>query len=386
MSKPLRILHCLRAPVGGLFRHVLDLAEAQAAKGLAVGVLADSRASDALTTGKLEAIRPKLALGLHLVPMSRNPGLGDLSATQTVASVAKRSNADVLHGHGAKGGLYARLAAGRLRAGGRQIVCVYTPHGGVLHFDPETLKGRVLLGAERAIGALTDAIVFESAFSQAAYRAKIGEPSCPARVIPNGLKPEDFAIVEPADDAADLLFVGELRQLKGVDVLLEAIAGIPAERRPRAVIVGAGPDAAAFKALAAQLGLTGHVTFPGALPARQAFRLGRCLAVPSRAESFPYIVLEAAAAGLPMIATRVGGIPEIFADSAERLVPPGDSMILRSQIDAFRSDPGSFRSAAVTLRANVAARFTLARMTDAVLGLYRDCLGAAPGAQLRRTG
>lgn len=386
MTEPLRILQCLRAPVGGLFRHVLDLAEAQVAQGHAVGILADQRTSDALTLAKLEAIRPKLALGLHLVPMSRNPGLGDLAATQAVAGVARRLGIDVLHGHGAKGGLYARLAAARLRQSGRRLVCVYTPHGGVLHFDPKSLKGRVLLGAERAIAALTDAIVFESAFSEAAYRAKVGAPPCPARVVPNGLKPEEFSPALPATDAADLLFIGELRHLKGVDVLLEAIAGIPAGIRPRAVIVGAGPDAEAIKSLASQLGLEGRVTFPGALPAREAFRLGRCLIVPSRAESFPYIVLEAAAAGIPMIATRVGGIPEIYAEASDQLVPAGDSVTLRRQIDAFRTNPGSFQAAAEALRASIAARFTVSRMAADIHELYRDRLAAVSAPPLRRTG
>lgn len=386
MPAPLRILQCLRAPVGGLFRHVLDLAEAQAAEGHAVGILADSRASDALTTAKLEAIRPKLALGLHLVPMSRNPGLGDIAATQTIVSVARRLDLDVLHGHGAKGGLYARLAATRLRRGGRRLVCVYTPHGGVLHFDPASMKGRVLLGAERAMATLTDAIVFESAFSQAAYRAKIGEPACETRVIPNGLKPDEFAPIVPAPDAADLLFIGELRHLKGVDVLLEAIAAIAQPDRPRAVVVGAGPDAEAFKAQAHDLGLGAHVAFPGAMPAREAFRLGRCLVVPSRAESFPYIVLEAAAAGLPMIATRVGGIPEIYAEASDRLVPAGDSSALKVQIEAYRSDPGSFAAAANSLRDSVERRFTVARMTDDVLDLYRQRLEGSTDGQLGRTG
>ncbi|MFO1172550.1 MAG: glycosyltransferase family 4 protein [Hyphomicrobiaceae bacterium] len=386
MSAPLRILQCLRAPVGGLFRHVLDLAEAQAALGHEVGILADSRASDALTTARLEAIRPKLALGLHLIPMSRNPGIGDIAATQAVATIAKRLDLDVLHGHGAKGGLYARLAAARLRRSGRRLVCVYTPHGGVLHFDPKSMKGRVLLGAERAISSLTDAIVFESAFSQSAYRAKIGEPACETRVIPNGLKPDEFATVTPAPDAADLLFIGELRHLKGVDVLFEAIAAIPDPDRPRAVIVGAGPDAEAFKAQARDLGLDAHVTFPGAMPAREAFRLGRCLVVPSRAESFPYIVLEAAAAGLPMIATRVGGIPEIYAEASDRLVPAGDSAALRGQIDAYRSNPSAFAAAALSLRDSVERRFTVDRMSRAVLDLYRQRLDGADARQLGRTG
>jgi glycosyltransferase involved in cell wall biosynthesis len=375
---PLAILHCLRAPVGGLFRHVLDLAEAQSGLGHRVGILADARSSDTLTADKLAAIRPKLALGLHLTPMSRNPGFGDLAAARAVAGVARRLDLDVLHGHGAKGGLYARLAASRVRGGGRPLVCFYTPHGGVLHFDPGSLEGRLLLGAERAIARLTDGLIFESAYSEAAYREKVGQPRCPARVIPNGLRPDEFATVSPAADAADFVLIGELRHLKGVDLLLEALAGAAARRPPTAVIVGAGPDAERFKAQAHQLGLAGRVTFPGALPARAAFALGRCLVVPSRAESFPYIVLEAAAANLPMIATRVGGIPEIYGEGSGSLVPPGDSQALRNRIEAFLDAPEAFRNEAVILQSDVARRFTVAGMTAAIVAFYRDRLAATP--------
>ena len=136
------------------------------------------------------------------------------------------------------------------------------------------------------------------------------------------------------------------------------------------------PDAQAFKALAEQLGIAGRVAFPGARPAREAFALGRCLVVPSRAESLPYIVLEAAAAGLPMIATRVGGIPEIFGDAADTLIPAGDSQVLRSRIKAFVNDPAPFRNGAARLREAVGRRFTVRGMTDAILDFYRERLAS----------
>ena len=68
------------------------------------------------------------------------------------------------------------------------------------------------------------------------------------------------------------------------------------------------------------------------MPARDAFALGRLLVAPSRAESLPYIVLEAAAAAVPMITTNVGGIPEIFGPQAAGLVAPGDAAALARAI------------------------------------------------------
>ena len=130
----MRILHCLRAPVGGLFRHVLDLAEEQSKRGHDVGILADSNAEDRLTSSKFAAIEPKLTLGIARIPMRRQPGLGDLAAVRDVRRHAAKLDLDVLHGHGAKGGAYARLAAVSIR--GRSIKTFYTPHGGSLNLKP----------------------------------------------------------------------------------------------------------------------------------------------------------------------------------------------------------------------------------------------------------
>ena len=84
-----------------------------------------------------------------------------------------------------------------------------------------------------------------------------------------------------------------------------------------------------------RLGVAAHVSFPGPMPIRQAFRLGRILVVPSRAESMPYVVLEAAGARVPMVATNVGGIPEIFGPFADRLGPCDDPADLARRIGAM---------------------------------------------------
>jgi glycosyltransferase involved in cell wall biosynthesis len=106
-------------------------------------------------------------------------------------------------------------------------------------------------------------------------------------VVFNGVLEEEFAPRTLTEDASDLLFIGELRQLKGVDVLLNALTEVHETFPARITIVGEGADGEAFKALAEDLGLGGHVRFTGALPAREAFAPGRNLVVPSRAESLP---------------------------------------------------------------------------------------------------
>jgi glycosyltransferase involved in cell wall biosynthesis len=364
----------MRAPVGGLFRHVLDLAAEQAARGHDVGLLADSTASDRLTDQRFAAIEPKLRLGLHRVPMSRKPGLGDLSAARLTTRIARERGVQVLHGHGAKGGAYARLAAPLLRSRDGKLASFYTPHGGSLNFSPGSIESRIYLGLETILSRLTDGLIFESDFARRIYAERIGLGGVAHRVIPNGLEPSDFVDHNPAPDAADILFIGELRAIKGVDVLLRAITRIRAERPVTAVIVGSGPDKESLESLCRELELEADVRFPGAMPAAEAFPLGRLLAVPSRAESFPYVVLEAGAAGMPLVATSAGGIPEIVAGTDTSLIAPDDVEALAAALGSILDDPAAASARAARLKSTVGAKFTVRAMSDAVLDFYAAAL------------
>jgi glycosyltransferase involved in cell wall biosynthesis len=373
MSK-FRILHCLRAPVGGLFRHVCDVSAAQAAAGHDVAVLADSAATDTLTTQRLAALAQHLSLGLHQVPMSRDIGWRDFTASRATAALARRLQITIIHGHGAKGGAYARLAARRLKAERAPARAFYTPHGGSLHYAPTSLKGRIFMALERNLLRDSDGIIFESAYSAEVYARNVAAVSCASQIIPNGLLPHEFSSHAPAADATDIVFVGELRRLKGVDLLLHAIAQPFGVKAATATIVGVGPDAAEFRALADSLGLGARVSFPGAMPAAHAFALGQILVMPSRAESFPYIVLEAAAATVPLVATAVGGIPEIVAGTDTTLVAPDDVGALRAAIAQTLADPVAAQARAERLRTRIEARFTVERMSRDILSFYQ-CIG-----------
>ncbi len=362
----------MRAPVGGLFRHVLDLAAEQAARGHDVGVMADSTASDSLTNARFAALEPHLTLGLCRIPMSRRPGVGDVTAIRAFARFAQTANASVLHGHGAKGGAYARLAGRTLRTSGRTVSTFYTPHGGTIHYRPDSLEGRVYLKLEELMRPVTSGFIFESDYARRRYDARVGIGAVPARVIPNGLGPADFAPHVPSANAADVLFIGELRDLKGVDVLLQALKRVSATQAVHAIIVGSGPDSETLKTLAKHLELEASVTFPGAMPAAQAFPLGRCLVVPSRAESFPYVVLEAGATGIPLIATNVGGIPEITEGTGLDLIPPDDVPALTASLLDVLSNPAAAHARAEQLKARVGSLFTVAAMTTAVLAFYSE--------------
>jgi glycosyltransferase involved in cell wall biosynthesis len=370
-SPPLGVLHVLRAPVGGLFRHVVDLARGQVARGHRVGLIVDASTGADRAETILSTLAPMLALGLTRAAMSRHIGLADLSVWRHVVRRLENTGADIVHGHGAKGGAYARLTDGR-------ALRVYTPHGGSLNVPGESLAGRIYHRLEQFLEPRTELFLFESAYAERTFRSRIAHPSGMARVIHNGVSSAEFAEPEPGANPTDLVFVGELRRLKGVDVLIKAIGQLAqAGRRVQTTVVGEGPDKAAFAALARDRGMVDLVDFVGPLPSRQALGRGRILVVPSLSESLPYVVLEAAAAGIPVIATAVGGIPEILGPQAFRLVAPGDPSALAHAIASELSAPDASRAYACALRERVRARFSVDIMVEQIVAAYREALYAS---------
>ncbi len=364
----LRILHVLRSPVGGLFRHVVDLASGQAERGHDVGIIADSETGGTHAARTFEALGQKLRLGLLRIPMNRHLGIHDLHAVRSVAQRLAETQAEIIHGHGAKGGAYARLQhAAALR--------VYTPHGGTLHYSRMDPVGFFYLGLERLLSRRTDLLLFESAYANDTFTVKVGKPTGLVRVVHNGVAPEEFEPIVPEAGATDLVFVGELRWLKGVDVLIDALAELASERRiVSATIVGDGPERDHFHRRAAALGLSHSVRFTGPLPPRDAFAKGKILVLPSRAESLPYVVLEAAAAGVPIIATRVGGVPEIFGAEASALVAPNNVSALAHMITECLHNPLRMHASAALLRERIRTHFAAGPMIAEVLDAYGEGL------------
>jgi glycosyltransferase involved in cell wall biosynthesis len=370
--KPLNILHVFRAPVGGLFRHVLDLSREQIARGHRVGLIADLRTGGARADDALRLIEPSLALGLTRVAMHRQPNPGDLFALAHVVRRAKQAQADVVHGHGAKGGAYSRLTFGNPRA-----VRAYTPHGGSLMFSHDTLAGKFYLTIERLLMLRGDLFLFESAFSADMFRNKIGNPRGLVRVVHNGVSPAEFAPVATGPDATDLMFLGELRHLKGIHVLIDAIAQLHRDgRNVTATFIGDGPDREALQAHVDRDGINSAVRFQPAMPARQAMTQGRIMVAPSRFESLPYVVLEAAAASKPLITTQVGGIPEIYGPLSNTLVPPSDPTALARAIAQALDRPDAMAEITQKLRDRVQASFSVETMVDGVLAGYQAALEA----------
>lgn len=367
----LRIVHLVRSPIGGIFRHIADLIVAQSAAGHQVGLVCDKLTGGPFEAARIEALAPHLALGSIRLPIARQIGPSDLRAISQVRDILEPLQPDIIHCHGAKGGAFGRMVGSWL-ARKRPIARFYAPHGGSLHYDPKSLLGRIYFRIERSLERVTESLFHVSAYEQQTYASHVGVPRCPAIVVRNGLRPEEFDPVLPAEGARDFLYMGMLRDLKGVDVFIEAIAILSQSQRPAsAMIVGDGPDEERYRAMVVEKGLGRLISFQPSTPTREAFRLGRIIVVPSRAESMPYIVLEAIAAQLPIVATRVGGIPEIFGPYSDELVPPGDPLALAGAMAAVSADLDAAKEAANARRKHISSEFSLSEMSSRIESVYR---------------
>jgi glycosyltransferase involved in cell wall biosynthesis len=367
-EQPLRILHVVRAPVGGIFRHILDVANGQIERGHYVGIVADSLTGGARADTALAEIAPRLKLGVHRVAIRREPRFADVTVWASIIGLIRKLKPDVLHGHGAKAGAYVRL-----RPRSKKTIRVYTPHGGSLHYPLDTLKGRFYSQLERTLKDSTDLFLFESAFARNTYQRTVGVPSGLVRCVFNGVTAEEFEPVPKADDATDIAYVGEFRHIKGADLLIDAVAKLRADGKPVTLTLGGdGEETETLKAQVKRLSLGDAVRFVGHVKARYGFSKGGLLVVPSRGDSMPYVVIEAAAAGIPMIAANVGGIPEIFDSHTDALFAPSNVAAMADAIKAALDDPAATAARAERLRERISQHFSQSAMVEGVLAGYRD--------------
>jgi glycosyltransferase involved in cell wall biosynthesis len=368
-DQPLRILHAVRAPVGGIFRHIIDVANGQAARGHQVGIVADSLTGGERAAAALTEIAPRMALGVHRLAIRREPHPTDLMVWLRFMHLVRRLKPDVLHGHGAKAGAFVRM-----KARSRTAIRVYTPHGGSLHYPPSSLKGAFYSRLERQLMNRTDLFLFESAFARDTYQRIVGTPTAGlVRCVFNGVTAQEFDPVTIATDATDVVYVGEFRHIKGADLLVDAVARLRAGGKPVTLtLAGDGEETEALKAQVQKLGLGDLVRFIGHVKARDGFARGRLLVVPSRGDSMPYVVIEAGAAGIPMVAAKVGGIPEIFGPHTDALFAPNAVGAMATAIQAAIDDPAAASARASALRERIFLHFSQNTMVEGVIAGYRE--------------
>jgi glycosyltransferase involved in cell wall biosynthesis len=218
-----------------------------------------------------------------------------------------------------------------------------------------------------------------------------GLPADRVRVIYNGVDTDRYHPASPEERAAArrllgldeagvvLMAVGSLKPVKGIDVLIRAAGPVLSSRADsRLALVGEGPDRAALQALARERGVGGRVVFAGLRDDVDVLlRAADALVLPSRSESLPTVVIEAMATGLPVVATRVGGVPELVEPERSALVvPPDDEGALRTALERVVESAPLRRALGARGREVAETRFRLERMCDERHALFTGLVGA----------
>lgn len=387
-SGDIRILRVFsRLNVGGPSLHVIHLAAGLEAYGFVTRLVVgrESEREGNLMDLALERRVDVLALGglgREIRP------LADLRALVGLVRETRRFRPHIVHTHTAKAGVLGRLAA--LIA--RTPVLVHTYHGHVLREYFGRVQNAVFRAIERFLARHTDGLVTVSESVRADLASLDIAPAARLRVIPLGLELDPFAETLPRGvlrgdagfPAASPLvgMVGRLAPVKDVPTFLRA-ARLLHERRPdvRFSLVGDGPDRPALEAEAATLGLAEVLRFHGwrrDLPA--VYGDLDVVVNASRNEGTPVALIEALAAGRPVVATAVGGTPDVLqAGRHGALVPPQSPEALAAAIEAALARPPS-AAQAEEARAHVMARYGVPRLLRDVSALYRELL-PSPGVR-----
>lgn len=327
----MNILHALApAAVGGLEQVVRELAAGTAARGHSVHVAA--------TVDTLDHPFVACDVGGPMHPVVVPPRAYSAERRALIAA-ATACNAHVVHTHGYRSDIIAASAARHLG-----LPVVSTVHG----FTGGTPRNRLYEYLQTLALRRHDTVVaVADHLKQRLIRA--GVSAARIRVVPNATA---AAVLLDRIDARDALglprhgsligWIGRLSREKGPDVFLNALARTHGEWH--AAILGEGPDGPMLMKKAAALDLDRRLTWCGNVPdARRLFNAFDVVALSSRTEGTPIVLLEAMAAGVPIVATRVGGIPDLLPTDAARLVPPEQPAALAEAIRATLSQQNNAR-------------------------------------------
>jgi glycosyltransferase involved in cell wall biosynthesis len=345
----------------GVPRHVLDVVQSLGSGRYEINV-ACPRASTLWT--ELEG-RPGVTL--HELAASRRPSPADVLTLLRLLPLAR--GADVIHAHSSKAGFLARLAA-LIR--GRTDVCIFTPHAWSF-WAARGFDARLYRVLERLAARWCRTIVVVSDYERVAgLSAGIGRPS-QYRVVRNGVDLGQFS-ADPDPVPGRVVVLGRLAPQKRPDIAVRAFAQVHTQHAGAELhFVGDGPLRSDVNALIAKLGLEDSVKLLGqrsdvpALLARAS-----CLLLASDYEGCPYSVLEAMAAGVPVVGTRVGGVGELVDERTGLLVEPGRPDAVADAVSDLLASPERARVMGKAGREKVAQEFSVRQMTDSISELYRE--------------
>jgi glycosyltransferase involved in cell wall biosynthesis len=363
---PFRILHVLApAPFGGLETVVQSLAVEQCRSGQDVHVAAILDPHEARHP-LLEAVERTGATG-HVL---RAYGRRYWREIELVRELCADTRPDVLHTHGYRPDVLLGRLARKLR-----IPIVSTVHG----FTGGDFKNRVYQELQRRAYLRFDAVVAVSR-PMAAELARRGisperlhcVPNAWAETVPfvDRMQARQALGIHPNDVTVG--FIGRLGREKGPDTFIDALQRVRGEYQ--AVVVGDGAMMAELVGRANQLGLDGTVRWAGAVDG--AGRLIKALdmvVLSSRTEGTPMVLLEAMAAGVPIVATRVGGVPDVITDREAVLVAPDDPVGLGEAISHVLRNRDAAQCRADVASARLTSEFGAARWLERYNAVYRSC-------------
>ncbi len=374
----IRVLQIVtRLAIRGVPRHVLNLAaglDKQRYETLVLAGRSDPGEGSMLENAKSQGI----SIAEEPLLQRRVDPLVDARAFAAIYKLMRSRNFHVVHTHISKAGFLGRLAA---RCAGVPVI-VHTYHGWVQELNTRNVAGRIFLRCEKLGARISDALIAvgDNVIGNAQENG-VGKPS-QYSVVPNGIDLESFAAKVPSavglvEGAPVIGTVGSLTPEKGFSVLLDAMPSV-VERFPQATlyIIGDGPLRSALEQQGRERALAGAVRFVGGVddirPWLQSFDL---FVQPSLHEGQGIALMEAMASGRPVIASRVGGIPEVVIDNETGiLVPPGDPEALAASICALGADERRRRQLAAIGRARVRSQYPLERMIRGVEEIYETLL------------
>ena len=296
-------------------------------------------------------------------------GLWDVSLLPKFRRAVLDARCDILHAHLVWPSALSALFKGRARL----VWHVHDAPASLSLFH--SLAERTLIGRSDAVVAVSESI---AAFLRARYPALAGR----VRVFPNAIVAGE-PVPRRAGEPPTIGFLGRLDEpKKGLAVLLRAARRV-VDRRPdvRFLIAGNGPAREGLGKLSADLGLSGAVEWLGEVrDSAEALARFDVLALPSLWEGLPVVLLEAMAAGLPAVAGRVGGIPEVLVDGETgRLVAPGDDGALAEALLSVISSPDRGRAMGLAGRKRVLEKYDMVVYVRRLEALYEELLGGKGG-------
>ncbi len=359
-----RALHVAKvAGISGSENHLLLLLPALREQGFDVELVM-------LHEGEPGAAELARRLEAGGVPVERVP-LGSAAsplAFRRLLGIVRDRRPDILHTHLVHADFHGLVAATLARV----PVRVSTKHG----FNP--FRDRKAFGwADRAVGSLADVHLAISKGLAEYLAEREGFDVETFEIVHYGIEPGPEP--PPVPDAPRLAIVGRLIPIKGHDDLLRALAAVR-EDVPAITLEIAGEGAldADLSATVSRLGLDDVVTFLGHVPAAPVFERAQVVVVPSLGEGFGMVALEAMERGRPVVASAVGGLPEIVDDGRTGLlVPPSDPEALAEAIRGLAGDAARAAAFGAAGRERALGAFSQERCTDRTAELYRQALGAA---------